>query len=62
MGSEKEHNQILLRPREVASALGLSRSYVYRLLVEGEIPSVLIGKCRRVRPDVVEGIAEAGIS
>ncbi|MDP9315473.1 MAG: helix-turn-helix domain-containing protein [Chloroflexota bacterium] len=39
---------MLLRPDEVAAALGLSRSRVYELLGSGELPSVRIGKSIRV--------------
>ena len=60
MNSEEDFNKLLLRPREVAEILGLSKSYIYKLLVTGVIPSVLIGKCRRVRRDDIEKIIENG--
>ena len=41
----------LLKPMEVAEILGISRSHVYRMLQLGEIPNVIIGKSRRVRPE-----------
>lgn len=41
----------LLKPMEVAEILGISRSHVYRILKFGEIPNVIIGKCRRVRSE-----------
>lgn len=40
--------QILLRPQEAATALGVSRSKVYELLQRGEIPKVIIGCSIRV--------------
>jgi excisionase family DNA binding protein len=39
----------LLRPEEVAARLGLSRARVYELMGTGAIPSVAIGRSRRVR-------------
>ena len=39
----------LLRVEEAARRLGLSRSKVYLLVSTGEIPSVTIGRSRRVR-------------
>ncbi len=38
--------------------LNLSRSYVYELLASGEIPSVTIGRCRRIRREALERWAE----
>ncbi len=39
----------LLKPKEVAEILGISRSHIYCMLQLGVIPNVVIGKCRRVR-------------
>ncbi len=38
----------LLRPHEAAGLLGLCRSKVYKLIASGAIPSITIGKSRRV--------------
>ena len=40
--------RLLLRPREVAVATGLSRSMVYELINRGEIPAIRVGKSVRV--------------
>lgn len=48
--------RILLRPTEAAELLGLSRSTVYRLLRDGVLPSVCLGR-RGVRVPV-EGLYE----
>jgi excisionase family DNA binding protein len=40
--------RILLRPAEVADALGMSKSTIYALLAKGDIPSVRIGGMLRV--------------
>lgn len=40
--------RLLLRPDEVATALGISRSKVYELLGSGELPSLRIGNSIRV--------------
>ena len=37
-----------LRPHEAAELLGLCRSTVYELIASGAIPSITIGKSRRV--------------
>lgn len=43
-------DRLLLRVEEAAELLGLSRAYVYELLGTGAIPSVKIGRSRRIRP------------
>ena len=40
----------LLKPEEVAYKLGLSKSMVYKLMQQGIIPCVKIGRSVRVRP------------
>ncbi len=40
--------RLLLRPHEAAELLGLGRSTVYELLASGAIPSITIGRSRRV--------------
>lgn len=39
---------LLMRVNEVSHALGLSRGAVYALISEGSLPSVKIGRSRRV--------------
>lgn len=41
-------DRLLLKPPEVAEALGLSRSRVYELLASGELPALRIGSSVRV--------------
>ena len=41
-------DRLLLRPREVAVATGLSRSMVYELINRGELPAIRVGKSVRV--------------
>ncbi|OGO60209.1 MAG: hypothetical protein A2029_01290 [Chloroflexi bacterium RBG_19FT_COMBO_47_9] len=49
----------LLRAKEVAEILKVSRAMAYNLMLRGEIPTVRIGKCRRVRPeDLIKYIEE----
>ena len=47
----------LLKAKEVAEILKVSQAMAYNLMQRGEIPTVRIGKCRRVRPeDLIEYI------
>ena len=39
---------LLLTPKETAKALGLSQSYVYELLASNTLPSITIGRTRRI--------------
>ena len=52
----KFHNSILrvntlLKAKDVAEILQISRAMAYSLMQRGEIPTVRIGKARRVRPE-----------
>ena len=47
-------DKLLLSPDEVASALGIGRSTCWKLLMSGDIPSIKIGKRRKVRREVLE--------
>jgi excisionase family DNA binding protein len=40
--------QLLLRPAEVAAALGIGRTKLYELIASGELRSVKVGGARRV--------------
>ena len=40
--------QLLYRPEEGASVLGVSRSRLFELLAAGEVESVQIGRSRRI--------------
>lgn len=56
----------LLRPYEAAEVLGVCRSKVYELIASGTIPSITIGKSRRIPLDAlrerVRAQAEASAS
>lgn len=39
----------MLSPEELATYLGCGRTFVYHLLANGSIPSVKLGRLRRVR-------------
>ncbi len=43
--------RLLLRPVEVAEAIGVGRSKVYELLASGQLPSVRVGASVRVPVD-----------
>lgn len=39
---------LLLRAEEVARLLGLGRTKIYEMMASGELPTILIGRARRV--------------
>ena len=41
----------LLKAKDLAEILQISRAMVHNLMLRGEIPTVRIGKCRRVQPE-----------
>ena len=55
----ERYESIMLRASEVADLLGISRSEVYRLMDRGTIPSVRLGRSRRVPRRWVEERAVA---
>jgi excisionase family DNA binding protein len=55
----EELTEYLMSPDEVRQYLGLSRTYTYRLLATGAIPSVRIGRLRKVRRTDLEQFIEA---
>ena len=46
--------KLLLRPEEVAESLGLSRSRVYELLATNIIPSIAVGRSRRIPAEALQ--------
>ena len=41
-------DRLLLTPSEAADLLGLSKSYIYELLASNALPSITIGRARRI--------------
>ena len=46
----EQRNEGLLKAKEVAEILNVSKSLVYQLMRQGELQTVKIGATRRVRP------------
>jgi excisionase family DNA binding protein len=44
----------LLRAKEVAERLSISRAQAYRLMASGTIPSIRLGKLIRCRPETLQ--------
>jgi len=53
---------LALTPEEVADALSVSRHTIYRLIERGDIPTVRIGRLRRVRKVDLERWMEEHLS
>ena len=54
----EEPRRLLVLPEEAAVMLAVSRSTVYVLMASGDLPSVKIGKSRRLRIEDVEAYVE----
>ena len=50
--------RLLVSPEEAASMLSVARSTVYVLIASGELPSVKIGKSRRLRVEDIEAFVD----
>ena len=46
--------KLLLRPEDAAEVLSIGRSAIYELMKPGELPSVKIGRSRRITVAAVE--------
>jgi excisionase family DNA binding protein len=60
--SEKAQGRLLLRPREVADMIGVSRTTAYDLIAAHKIPSVRIGNHLRVPAAALEKLIEDGMT
>lgn len=56
---QDERTEYLMSPEELSGFLGLGRTYTYQLLSSGVIPSVRIGRLRKVRRSDVDKFIEA---
>lgn len=52
--------RIYISIREAGSALGVSRSTIYRLMDGGHLQAVKIGRRRLIRRDAIAGLIELG--
>jgi len=53
---------MLLTADDVARILNVSRSFAYKMMQDGSIPVVRLGRARRVRPEHLEAFIEANSS
>jgi excisionase family DNA binding protein len=60
VNSEKAQTRLLLRPREVADMIGVSRTTAYGLISAGTIPSVRLGNHLRVPAAALEKLIAEG--
>lgn len=51
----------LLRGEDVAEILNVSRAFAYRLMAQGDIPTVRLGRSVRVRPDDLDHFLEQSV-
>ena len=52
---ERQPARLLLTPEEAARAVGLSRARLYQLLADGSIPSMKVGRARRIPVSELQG-------
>ena len=53
--------QLLLRPEEAAKVLGVGRSRIYRLLADGVIPGIRVGRSVRVPADALRAWGDGDV-
>ena len=49
-----DEGRLLLTVSEVAARLGLGRSTIYEMVMRGDIPSIKIGRARRIPASALE--------
>jgi excisionase family DNA binding protein len=59
MDSTTTSERLLLRPAEAAEVLGIGRATLYALVLDGSIPSVRIGRSRRISVEALRRWVEA---
>lgn len=47
-----------LKAIEIAQMLNVSKAHIYNLIASGELPSVMVGQSKRVRPEDLETYIE----
>jgi excisionase family DNA binding protein len=52
-------DDLLLTPEEAARALRVGRNKVYELIASRELPSVKLGRCRRIPVDALRQFVDA---
>jgi excisionase family DNA binding protein len=60
--TEVRSEEALLTPEELAQYLKCSRTFVYSILARGDIPSLKLGKLRRIRRQDAEFYIEKKVS
>ena len=53
------NQQLLYTPEEAASALRIGRTRLYQLLNTGELPSVTVGRSRRITATALERFVDS---
>jgi len=55
-------NNRLLKAKDIADRLSISRSQAFALMKEAEMPTVRFGRCVRVRPEDLEEFIQASLT
>ena len=55
-------DRLLLTPSEAADLLGLSKSYIYELLASNALPSITIGRARRIPRHALEDFVASRVA
>ena len=50
--------KLLMSAEEAARALGIGRTRMFELIRSGEVPSIKLGRSRRIRPEDLEQYVE----
>lgn len=60
MSSEVTHPRRLAKVPDVIDYLGVSRATVYRMMADGRLSTVKLGRSRRIKWDAVDRMVDQG--
>ena len=62
MNEELAHSKALLTVAEAAVMLGIGRSFLYSMVLSGEMPSIKLGRARRIPVGAIRDFIDQKLS
>ncbi len=59
--SDDNNPRLIYSPAEAAELLGCSRPFIYKLIADGQLPSLKLGRSRRIRHSDLTAMIDAAV-